>query len=241
MAAWQAGHEANDVECVRPNISQRARRTALRRIRAPYSLLLAGGFKRRAQPVLRVLDLDHSNGSELALCDHLPRLPHHRISGVIVGEPKYPSGAPHCLRQLLRLFESGGERFVADYMDSGFKEGFGDLVMRIVGSNDRHRIDFVFARRLCAGHFRITAVGAIGREMKLQPGLAAALRIGGERPSHQLEMIVEPGGNAMHSADKCARPAAHHAQPKAPVGLPGFFARIGTLFRLDRHSSFGDC
>ena len=53
----QPRDELQEMEGVRPDIPYRAGDAALRRIDAPRGLLVAAGFERRGQPVLRILDL----------------------------------------------------------------------------------------------------------------------------------------------------------------------------------------
>ena len=74
---------------------------------------------------------------------HLPGLPHHGISRVIVGQTKDQAGATHGLGQIERVGQRGGERFVADHVDAGFEKRFGGRVVQMVWGYDGHGIDRV--------------------------------------------------------------------------------------------------
>src|SRR5258708_27058594 len=80
-----------------PNPPNPPPRPAPRRISAPNRLLLPRRFHCRRQPLLSVLHLHHADWPQLPGRDHLSRLPHHRITRVIVGQAKDQPAPPYDL------------------------------------------------------------------------------------------------------------------------------------------------
>ena len=213
--AIQAGDKRSEIEGVRSDISERTARAALRGVSAPESLLLAGLFERRGQPVLRILHLHHANRTQLSLRHHLARLPNHGMAGVVMRDSEKEASTVNQFSQIVCIFESRGERLVANHVDTGFKERLRRRVVQMVRSDDRDRIDPVCPRRFGRSHFRKTAIGPIGRDVKIDRRGARTSWIGRQSSSHQFEAIVKPRGNPMHCADETARAAANHAQAAA--------------------------
>ena len=199
-------------------------------IGAPVGLLLAGLLERLGQPVLRVLDLHDADLAELAGAHHLARLPHHRVAGVVVrhGEDE-PGLARRSVGELPRLLQRRRQRLVADDVDAGLEEGRGGRRVHVVRRDDRHRLDAVLAGGARAWPSPAKrAVGALGSSPSAAPERMRLLRRGRQRAGHQLVLVVQPRGDAVHRADEGALAAAHHAEPDAP-------ARGAVVPSLDGH------
>src|SRR5229473_6627832 len=219
------------------NISERTRRPALRRVRPPNRLLVPGRFHRRGQPVLRVLHLHHPNPPQFASCHHLSRLPHHRITRIIVCQPKDQPALPHHRRQRYRIFHRSCQRLVANHMNPCLQKRLRRPKVNVIRRNNRNRINPVRPLRLRRRHFRITPVSPLRRDMQLQRRSPALSRIGRQRPRHELKPVVHPPRNPVHRPNKRTRPPAHHPQPQPPVLLI-------TRFRICCHVPFlvsNDC
>ena len=77
-------------------------------------------LERLGQPVLRVLDLHDADRARArpsaTIC---PRLPHHRIAGVVVGQDEERARLSRPARaSFLRVGQRRGQRLVADHMDA---------------------------------------------------------------------------------------------------------------------------
>ena len=81
------------------------------------------------------------------------RLAHHRVAGVVVGQPEHQTGAPHGVDQVERVVDRGGHRLVADHVDAGLEERLGGGMVDVVRGDDRDHVDAVVARRLLRRHF----------------------------------------------------------------------------------------
>src|SRR6267378_1781084 len=73
--------------------------------------LAPGDHRRELRRDLRHLE---TGVAELAGADHLPRLPHHRIAGVVVGDGEHQAGPTREAQEIEGVVEPGGERRVAD-------------------------------------------------------------------------------------------------------------------------------
>lgn len=189
----------------------------LRRIGAP-GRLLAVAFARAGKPAQRELDLHDTHGAELAGLDQRPRLPHHRIPGVSVGDAEHPSGSPHSGHQVLRLGEGSRQGLVADDIDPGLKKPLADRVVRDVERDDADNLDAILARHLGLGHVVIIGVAARGIDSKIAARFDCTLRTGAERSGNQLIAVIEPRSDPMRLANKGAAAAADHTQAQAGRG-----------------------
>ena len=137
----------------------------------------AGVFERRGEPVLRVLDLDEAELAEFAGGDHFARLANDGIAGVVVRQAEDESGFFDELRKSLRVFDGGGERLVADYVDAGVEEGFRGGKVEMIRRDDGDGVDTIGA--LCFGgrHFGEAGVGAVICDVKIARGGACAVGI----------------------------------------------------------------
>ena len=86
----QAGHVAGQIVGVRADVAEAAGRAAAGRIGSPGGLLLVFAFQPRPQPALHIEDADGVDFAQLAAEDHLARLPHQGIAGVVVGDGETP-------------------------------------------------------------------------------------------------------------------------------------------------------
>ena len=149
-------------------------------------LLLPGLLQGRGEPVLRIFHLHHANRTQFAIGHHLARLPHHGMTGVVVGDCEQKAGAADGCCQIESVFESGGERLVADYVNASVEKRLRRRIVQMVRSDDRNDINPVFAGCLRRRHFSKTAVGSIRRDVEIQcsrPGLAPHSKTKRPRPA----------------------------------------------------------
>ena len=200
---------------------------ALRRIGAPAGLFLPGLFQRFAQPVLRIFDLYHADLAQIAMCHHLARLPHHGISRVVMRQHKDRARGFGSFRKLLRLCQRGCQWLVADHMDAAPQELHRNGRMHVVRGHDRDRLNAILAARFADGHVGKAGIDAALGQAKVGTRGQRFFRGRAEAPRHQLELVVDAGGDAVNAANKGVAPAAHHAKPDARGAAFGF--------TLDRH------
>ena len=154
---------------------------------------------------------------EFAGRDHLARLPHHGVAGVVEGDEEAPALRVGQRHQRLGLRKRDRQRLVADHVDAGLEERRRDRRVQVVRRDDDDRLDAVGPGRLGAGHLAPVGIGALGRDAELGGRGGGVLRIGRQRPRDERDPVVEPHGEAVHRADEGIAPAAHHADPQ-PVG-----------------------
>ena len=186
--------EAGDVVGVRADVAERAGGAALRGVGAPRGLFLAGVFERRGEPVLRVFDLHEAELAEFAGGDHFASLANDGIAGVVMREAENFAGFFDELRESFGVFDGGGERLVADDVEAGFEEGFRGAEVEMIRRDDGDDVDAIGAPGFGGSHFGEAAVGAVGRDVEIAGGGAAAFGIGGES-----------GGDEVDSGRRCAR------------------------------------
>src|SRR6185437_6119514 len=141
-----------------PDVSKRSAWTAPCRVGAPLSLFLSRPLKRGGKPILHVFHLNQPDRTEFSSRHHFARLSHQRVAGVVVRHTKYESRAPHSICEIQRIFERGGERFIADHVDACFEECLCRSMVHVVGGHDRNHFDAIGQRRFPGGHFLKAAV-----------------------------------------------------------------------------------
>ena len=198
------------------DIAQRSTRTGLRRIHAPSGLLLACGFQRGAQPVLHVLGVYQPDLAQIARRHHSPGLARHGVAAVVVGQRKQAVAGAHAGHQRLRVGQRGGQRLVANHVDSGLQKSLRHGRVQVVGGDDGDRVDAVGPFRLRLRHGAVIAVRAVEGDMQLGGTGAGALGVGRQGAGHQFIAVIHARSDAVHRADESPLPAPHHAQADAP-------------------------
>ena len=235
----EAGDEGGQMVGVGADVADAARRPGLLGVGAPGRLLVTRILDFLAQPVLGVLDLDHPDGAELARQHHLARLPDHGIAGVVVGQAEHQAGPPHRLGQVHGIVERGGQRLVADDVDSGLQERRGGPVVEVVRRHDGDDVDTVAARRLRRRHLGVATVGPFARHAEFGGRSPAAVGVTGESAGDQLVAVVEARRDPVHPADEGALAAADHAEPQAPAQRLAVGGRVGRHDPVSPFSGFG--
>ena len=110
--------KAGEIIGMRADIAGRAAGARLRRIGAPGGLLLAGLLDGSVSQSCGYSACTSADVAEIAVGDHLARLPDHRIAGVIVRQHEERVALVGDLLQLLGVGKVGGQRLVADDMDA---------------------------------------------------------------------------------------------------------------------------
>ena len=144
----QAGDEIGQIERMGADIPGGPTRTGFGRIGAPVGLFLPRGLQRFGQPVLRIFHLHKADVAKRARTHHGLGLADHRVAGVIVGQSEDHAGSLGSFCQLFRLGQGGGQRFVADHMDAAFDKLHRHRRVHVVGGDDGHHLDAVFAAGL---------------------------------------------------------------------------------------------
>ena len=197
---------------MRTDVANATGDAALRRIGPPVGLLVAGAFEQRRQPALVVFDDHLADLAELAAGDHVPRLPHQRVAGVVVGDGEDDAGFLGRSEQVVRLLGGMYQRLVADDVDAGLGERLGHRVVHVVGRDDADEVDafagraaqFVFEQRLPG---RVVAV--VG-EAEFAPGGERLFGARRQRAGGELHLAVERHCPTMYAADEGALAAADH-------------------------------
>jgi hypothetical protein len=138
----EAGHELREVEGMRADIADRAAGPGAGGVGPPVGLL---ALDRLGQPVLGVFDLHEPYRPERAVGDHRPRLPDHRVAGVVVGQHEERVRLGRGPREVAGLVEGARQRLVADDVDAAGEERLGGRRVHVVRRDDRHRLDAVGA------------------------------------------------------------------------------------------------
>ncbi len=147
------------------DVAEAAGRAGLLRICAPARLLLPALFEARAQPTLDVAGTNGVDFAQFAGLHHGPRLPDQRVAGVVVRQRENDARLLDRLGQLLGLLQVKSHRLVANDVEPGLGEGFGDLEVRVIRRGHRDEIDLVGTLRFRGDHFLVGAIGTLGRNV----------------------------------------------------------------------------
>ena len=116
---------------MRADVAEAAGSAGLARIGPPACLLLFLLLQPSPQPALDVRRADRVDLSQLAGQDHVPRLAHEGVAGVVMRESENDAGSLDDPGQLLRLRQVERHRLVAHDVQAGFRRGlrqFGGVV-----------------------------------------------------------------------------------------------------------------
>ena len=86
-----------------------------------------------------------------------------------------------------------------------------------IGGTDGDHVNAIVARGFARDHGGVIVVGAFRRDKVLRGKTVAALGVNIECARHQLELIVQAGGEAVDPANISASTAADHPQPNTPA------------------------
>jgi hypothetical protein len=189
--------------------------TRARRIGTPVGLLLAGGLNRIGQPILRVFDLHDSDRTEFAALNHGACMADERITGIIIGDGKYPSARAGPVAQAARLLKGGRQRLVADDVNARLQEGVGNSCVHMVWGHDRNRFDTVGSRGFGLRHGPKVRIGSIGPKADRSRRSDRFVGRGRKRASDEFVTIVQARGDTVDGADEGAFPAAYYSQSNA--------------------------
>ena len=223
----EPGHIVHEVVQVRPDVAHRRRRPCLRRILAPRRLLVAALLEAGREPSLRVLGHDLAHGAQATRTREVAGLLHHRVAGVVVRQREDQAGALDRAAEVLGVGHGGRHGLVADDVDAGVQEGDRDGVVKVVGGDDRHRVDAPVRVQggLGPGHLAVGAVDAPSVQPQVASLRAGAIRVRRERPRDELPLPVQRRGHAVHGPDEGAGAAADHAIPELPAQVGVHAAR----------------
>ena len=167
---------------------------------------------RLRHPAQREFGLDDADGADPARFDLGPRLAHHGIAGIGVGDAEEAAAALYGLDQVAGLGQRRRQRLVANHVDAGLEERAGDRVVHIVRRDDGNDLDAVGALGLRRRHLAVVGVDALGRQLSVLAREDGVLGIGAEGAGDQLIAVVQPRGDAVGAADEGAAPTADHAE-----------------------------
>ena len=153
--------------------------SALGRIGSPSSLLLIGIFELGSQPSLNVIGSHGLDLSELTTLDHLTRLTHQRVPGVVVGQCKYRLGLINDRSKFLGLSQIECHRLIAYDMEACFQGGFGDFEVGRIGSRYRDKVNTLSNRLFgfFCEHRRVGGISPGGAHIVIGCRLLGAFRI----------------------------------------------------------------
>ena len=213
FADLQAGDVFGEILRVRADVADAAGGAAPLRVGAPGGLLLPARFEPRGEPALRIFDDDLADLAELAGGDHLARLLHERVAGVVVGEAVEQAGLFHELAELLRLGEIEGRGLVAEDVEAVFERHLRRRKVHVVRRDDDDEVHALVRRqaRLRLDHFLEGAVAAVRRKEEVRAGLARTSAGRREGAADEFDLPVDVRRDAMHRADERAASAADHA------------------------------
>ena len=213
-----ARDRGGEVLGVRADVPHRPCDARARRVGAPLGLLVAARLEAGREPPLAVLHDDLAQLAELAVRDHVARVPHERVARVVVGHAEDGALAAHELDQLARLRRGVHERLVADHVEARLDRGLGDRVVHVVRRHDDDEIDAVVrrARELAVEQLLPGAVGPVVGDAEIPRRVPRARRIRGERARGQHRLLVERGGGAVDGSDERVAAAADHAVAERP-------------------------
>ncbi len=202
--------------CVPMSPTQPPRRSL--RVGAPGGLLLAAGFEARGEPALRILDDHLADLAELAFLDHVARLLHQRIAGVIVRQPVDQAALLHDGGEFLRFLQVQRGGLVAQHMEAVFQRHLGRREVHVVRRDDGDEVHALIHRQCGLGldHLLEAAVAAARRQEEIRTAGLGALGVGGEGAADEFDLLIDGRRDAMHRADEGPAPAAHHAVTNFP-------------------------
>jgi hypothetical protein len=131
---------------MRADIAQHQRRPAALGVELPAQLVSEQAtLHRQRHTALQVLGLHDADVAQHAGLDHGPRLPHHGVAAVIVGQAKRQLGLLHQFDQVPGLAQRVDHRLVADDMQAGLQRQHAVLVMAVIGRHHRHGFNAVLS------------------------------------------------------------------------------------------------
>ncbi len=182
-----------DVERVRAEIAEHVARAGELGIDAPSGGRIAL-LDRSAVEAVRELQVDEANVAELAIRDHRPRLLDHLMSRIAIhdADDLPPRGGDAA--KVLRLGDGEAQRLLAHDVKAVFERRLGDLVMRVVGSRDRHGLDTIGAFRFAREQRAIVRIAATFRDAEFDAECASAVRVDVKGARDEVEGAVAQRG-----------------------------------------------
>ena len=141
-----ATHVAGQMVGMGANIAQHQRRPAALGVQFPTQFVSQkAALHRQRHTALQILGLHDADVAQHAGLDHGPRLPHHGVAAVIVGQAKRQLGLFHQFDQVPGLAQRVDHRFVADHVQTGLQRQHAVLVMAVIGRHHRDGLDAVLS------------------------------------------------------------------------------------------------
>ena len=197
------------------NVAQATTRAGAGGVGAPLGLFLARLFNGLGQPLLRILYLHQPNVPQYACGHHLAGMAHQRVTRVVVGYTKHPATSARQIAQRHRLRQSGGQWFVANHMETRAQKHLRHRRVHVVGGDDHHRVNRVRPLVLCLRHVLVAGVNPVRVQTQRGTRAMATRGIGTQRPGHQLVVVIQAQGDAVHSTDKSPLTPPDHAQAQS--------------------------
>ena len=209
----QTCHVLSQILGVRADVANAAGGAAALGVSTPVGLFLAGGLKVCGQPALRILGDNLANLAQFACGDHVARLLHQLIAGVVVRQSIKKPRLLDDLAKALRLLEIKRRRLIAEHVKTIFQCHLGRRVMHMVRRHDGHEIHPLIRGqgRLFLDHFLKRAVAAFGGEKQVAATGLGFPWTAGERATDQFNLLIHCRGDAMHRTDESAASAADHS------------------------------
>ena len=139
----QTGDKCGKMVSVAADVTKASCRPAVRRVSAPFRLLLAGELERRGEPVLGIFHLHDAHLAYFAGSNHLASLPYHRIASVVVSKAEDHPRTFDRFGEVKRGRKRGRDRFIADDVKAGFDKGLSRRMVSEIRGDDCDGIDAV--------------------------------------------------------------------------------------------------
>ena len=147
---------------------------------------------------------------------HCTCLPHHRITGIVVGQDEVYTRLLDKLDQLFRVLKRRCQRLVTNDVNAAFQEFTRNRKVHVVRRDDRDRLDAVLETSFPLCHREEVAVDPSGVETQIRTRCLALRGSGTEAARHQFKIVVNAAGDPVHGADKGVASSSDHAKPNPP-------------------------
>ena len=110
------------------------------------------------QPALQIFTTHAPHLAQLTAGDHVPSLPHHGITRIVVGQGKLKVLGADEITKDLGLIHTDAYRLVAHNMEPCIERASRDWKVRVIGCRDHHKVHAIVAIRFGFKHCLIGGV-----------------------------------------------------------------------------------
>ena len=191
------------------HISQYIRRSCHFGVNSPLCRR-CGGFHRYIMKPVGKLHIYDTDITQFPICDHLPCLLDHLMSGISIGDIHHFI-SPDCqLFQLFCLFCCKTKRFFTNHMKSCLKRCLCNLVVGTVWRSHRYRLDTILSLCLPGKHGLIIGIASVFTHMQFFSKILPSLRINIKGTGHQLKIKISQCGRPVDITDLASFSSSNH-------------------------------